>query len=134
MKRRAFAFGLQGFLWTALLVPAQALAQRPAQPIYRPTRPGRPDRPYRPGRFDTGGVNYGSSAGVFTVVSLRTRDHIVRLRDDAGNAADVVVNERLFDIDELKPGDIVAVDFFVGGDNDDQIQAASIEKLELVPQ
>ena len=96
--------------------------------------PGRPDRPYRPGRLDPGGVNYGSAAGVFTVVAVRGRDQILRVRDDAGNAADVVVSERLFDLDDLKPGDIVAIDFFVRGDNDDRLEAASIEKLELVAQ
>lgn len=139
MNRRDFVFALlRGASGIALLAPVCAMAQliqRPVQPIYRPTRPGgRPDRPYRPGRLDTGGVNYGSAAGVFTVVSVRTRDHIVRLRDENGNAADVYVSERLFDLDDLQSGDAVAVDFFAPGDNDDQIQAASIEKLEVVQQ
>ncbi|MGZ8981343.1 MAG: hypothetical protein ACXW2D_11390 [Burkholderiaceae bacterium] len=133
MNRRAATFMLlRGVLSLALFVSATAgLGQRVTQPIYRP-RPGRPDVSPRPGRLDPGGVNYGSAPGVFTVVSISARDNRVRLRDDDGNAADVYVNERLFDVEALSAGDVVAVDFFVKDDNDDRIEVASIEKLELV--
>ena len=131
MNRRAAAFGLlQGVLSIAMTASAtDAFGQRVTQPIYRP-RPGRPDLPLRPGRLDPSGVNYGSAPGVFTVVSVSARDNTLRLRDADGNAADVYVSERLFDVETLSAGDVVVVDFFVGNDNPDRIEAALIEKLE----
>ena len=131
MNRRA-AIGrlLRGVLPTALLaLPIASMAQRVTPPIYRP-RPGRPDLPLRPGRLDPGGANYGYAPGVFTVVSFDARDNTVRLRDDEGNAADVYVSERLFDVETLRAGDVVVVDFFVRDDGNDRLEAASIEKLE----
>lgn len=134
MNRRAAAFRLlQGVLSIALTASAAAaLGQRVTQPIYRP-RPGRPDLPLRAGRLDPSGVNYGSAPGVFTVVSVSARDNMLRLRDEAGNSADVYVNERLFDVETLSAGDVVVVDFFVRDDNTDRLEAASIEKLEPAP-
>ena len=134
MNRRAVAFRLlQAVLSIALTASATgALGQRVTQPIYRP-RPGRPDLSLRPGRLDPGGVNYGSAPGVFAVVSVSARDNTLRLRDEGGNAADVYVNERLFDVEALSAGDVVAVDFFVRDDNDDRLEAALIEKLEPAP-
>lgn len=115
-------------------VPVRTRAQRVSQPIYRPVRPGRADRVVRPGRLGPGGINYGAASGAYTVVAVRDRDNVVRLRDNDGNAADVYVSQRLFDLSTLTPGDVVAVDFFTGGDNDDRLEAASIEKLERVEQ
>jgi hypothetical protein len=133
MTRRHLAAGLAlGAVWFALVVPLRAAAQRVSQPIYRPVRPGRADRVVRPGRLDAGGVNYGAAPGAYTVVSVRDRDNVVRLRDENGNAEDVYVSQRLFDLNTLKPGDVVAVDFFAGGDNDERLEAATIEKLERV--
>jgi len=134
MNRRDAAFSLlQAVVSIALTASATAaLGQRVAQPIYRP-RPGRPDLPLRPGRLDPSGVNYGSAPGVFTVVSISARDNTLRLRDADGNAADVHVDERLFDVETLKAGDAVVVDFFVGDDNADRIEAALIEKLDPAP-
>ena len=131
MNRRNAAFWLlQGVLSIALTASATAaLGQRVTQPIYRP-RPGGPDLPLRPGRLDPSGVNYGSAPGVFTVVSISARDNTLRLRDADGNAAEVYVDERLLDVETLSAGDVVVVDFFVGNDNADRIQAALIEKLE----
>lgn len=108
-----------------------AVAQRPSQPIYRPVR-GRPDRPLHPGRF-SGGVNYGAAPGTFIVVAVDTRDQVVRLRDEDGRTADVYVSPRLFDLAVLVPGDAVVVDFYVPDDNDDRLEAASIDKLERAP-
>ena len=134
MNRRAAAFRLlREVLSIALTASATAaLGQRVTQPIYRP-RPGLPDLPLRPGRLDPGGVNYGSAPGVFTVVSVSARDNTLRLRDENGNAADVYVNERLFDVETLSAGDVVVVDFFVRNDDADRLEAALIEKLEPAP-
>jgi hypothetical protein len=99
-----------------------ALAQRPSQPGSRPGRPGRPGRFY-------GGVNYGAAPGVFTVAAVNTRDSLLQLRDEDSRTAEVYVSPRLFDVATLKVGDQVVVDFFVQGDNDDRLEAASIERL-----
>lgn len=133
MNRRTANFWLlRGVLPIALFASATAsMGQRVTQPIYRP-RPGRPDLSLRPGRLDSSGVNYGSAPGVFTVVSVSARENTARLRDDGGNVADVYVNERLFDVETLRAGDVVVVDFFVRDANDDRLAAASIEKLEQV--
>lgn len=129
MLARAIALGLTPL---ALIAGASgALAQRPLHPVYRPL-PGRPGLPLRPGRFP-GGVNYGAAPGVFIVVAVDSRENVVQLRDDEGRAAQVFVSPRLFDLAALAPGDAVAVDFFVGGDNDERLEAASIDRLERVP-
>jgi hypothetical protein len=96
-----------------------ALAQRPSQPG---SRPGRPGRFY-------GGVNYGAAPGVFTVAAVNTRDSLLQLRDEDSRMAEVYISPRLFDVATLKVGDQVVVDFFVQGDNDDRLEAASIERL-----
>jgi hypothetical protein len=82
------------------------------------------------GRFYEGGTNYAPAAGVFKVNAVDTRENIVKLSDADGRTADVYVNPRSFDLTTLKPGDEVAVDFFVPDDNDDRLEAASIYKLE----
>lgn len=133
-RRRVVLGSLHGVLAAALWVSAaMARAQRVSQPIYRPLpgRPIRPGLPLRPGRFDSGGVSYGAAPGVFTVASINARDNAVRLRDDAGNTADVYIQERVLDVETLAVGDIVAVDFLVQGDSEDRLEAASIDKLEV---
>lgn len=133
-RRTALSWLCRRTLAIALLAPAAAaLAQRVSQPIYRPRlgRPVRPGLPLRPGRLDTGGVNYGAAPGIFTVVSVSARDNAVRLRDEGGNTADVIVSERLLDVETLKAGDVVAVDFLVQGDGGERLEAASIDVLEL---
>ena len=130
IDRRGVVLGLlQGAMALVLFASTTAtLGQRVTQPIYRPP-PGRPNLRLRPGLLDPSGVNYGSAPGSFTVVSITAPDNAMRLRDDAGNVADVYVSERMFDVETLKPGDVVVVDFFVPGDNDDRLEAASIEVL-----
>lgn len=124
MDRRTFLSSL----WLATLAAPHAVrAQRPTHPI---ARPGRPGLPMRPGRLYEGGTNYAPAAGVFKVEAVNTRENIIRLGDGEGRSADVYVNPRMFDLSTLKAGDQVAVDFFVPGDNDDRLEAASIYKLE----
>jgi hypothetical protein len=105
-----------------------SLGQRVTQPIYRP-RTGQPDLSLRPGRLAPSGDNYGFAPGIFTVVSVSARDNRLRLRDNDGHAEDVYVDERLFDVETLTAGDLIVVDFFVRGDNDERLEAASIERL-----
>lgn len=127
MNRRRFLASL-GLAVAA--TPGGVLAQRPTPPINRPVGPGRPGLPARPGRFYDGGMNYAPAAGVFKVDAVDTRENILRLSDGDGRSGNVYVSPRMFDLSTLKPGDQVAVDFFVPGDNDDRIEAASIFKLE----
>lgn len=129
MNRRSFLAAAGGLGLMALPL-ASVFAQRPSQPIARPGRPGRPGLPVRPGRFYEGGMNYAPAAGVYKVEAVDTRENILRLSDGDGRSADVYVNPRMFDLSTLKPGDQVAVDFFVPDDNDDRLEAASIYKLE----
>jgi hypothetical protein len=128
MNRRRSLPRLAAMALLPLALATPSLAQRPTQPIYRPL-PGRPGRPVYPGRF-YGGNNYGAAPGVFTVVAVNSRDGLLRLRDQNGQSAEVYVSPRMFDLDTLNVGDEVAVDFFVGGDNDDRLEAASLDKVE----
>jgi hypothetical protein len=131
MNRRSSLSLLAALVLVPLLAGSgRARAQRPSQPIYRPV-PGRPGRPARPGRL-YGTSGYGAAPGVFVVAGVNSRDGLLRLRDEDGQTAEVYVSHRLFDIDTLKAGDEVAVDFFVGGDNDERLEAASIFKVERV--
>lgn len=127
MNRRAFVTDMVaiGVGLIALVSGSGVLAQRA-----RPGRPGHPGGAVRPGRFYEGGMNYAPAAGVFKVNAVDTRENIVKLSDADGRTADVYVNPRSFDLTTLKPGDEVAVDFFVPDDNDDRLEAASIYKLE----
>lgn len=131
MKRRAVLSGLATLPLLPLALAAasaDALAQRVSAPGYRPV-PGRPGRPLSPGRFSAGSA-YGAAPGVFTVAAVNSRDGLLRLRDADGNTAEVYVSPRMFDLDTLRVGDEVTVDFFVGDDNDDRLEAASIFKVE----
>lgn len=125
VNRRMSLSHLVKLTLTPLILAASeggALAQRPSQPGSRPGRPGRPGRVY-------GGVNYGAAPGVFIVAAVNARDSVLQLRDEDSRTAEVYVNPRLLDVATLKVGDQVVVDFFVQGDNDDRLEAASIERL-----
>ena len=102
-----------------------ARAQRPARPIARPPRP---DRPLVPGRFhpSSGGVASGPLPGLFTVVKVDTRAGTIQLRDDGGRSGTVHVDEDMIDLDALKAGDLVEVDFFVPDPGSNRLQAAGI--------
>ncbi len=134
MDRRTSFSRLVALTLTPLILAAfkPALAQRPSLPGYRPL-PGRPGRPLQPGRF-YGGMNYGPAPGVFIVGAVNERDSLLQLRDQDGRTAEVYVSPRMFDLATLRAGDEVMVDFFVPGDNDDRLEAASIEKVERASQ
>src|SRR5262245_47678284 len=107
---------------------SQAWAQRPSQPIARPPRQ-RPDRPLVPGRFNpdsTGGVPAGPLPGVFSVLAVDAKADTLRLRDDGGRTGVVHVDPDLFDIESLKGGDQVEVDFLVPGPGSTRLEAAGL--------
>lgn len=110
---------------------ADVWGQRPAQPIARPPGP-RPDRPLVPGRFnpDTGGVAAGPLPGAFTVVAVDTQASTLQLRDDSGRRGTVHVDQDLFDLESLKPGDRVEVDFLVPGPGATKLEAGGIWKVQ----
>ncbi|MCA3217540.1 MAG: hypothetical protein ING59_03070 [Burkholderiales bacterium] len=115
-----------------------AWAQRPANPIARPPRPSRPDRPDRPiapGRFyplDGGGVAQAPVPGMFTVVAVDSRGNTLQLRDYGGRSGTVLVAPDLIDLDCIKPGDVMEVDFLVPDPGSTVIAAAGIWKLAPV--
>ncbi|MEJ5992125.1 hypothetical protein WG902_19140 [Ramlibacter sp. PS3R-8] len=129
LQRRTFVSGLgsaAAFLWTA----GPARAQRPAHPIARP--PGvRAAGAIVRGRFGPdSGVASGALPGVYVVVAVDSNANTLRLRDEAGRTADVYVSERMMDLDSLKPGDEVEVDFAVPGPGSTRLEAAVIWKLQ----
>ena len=66
------------------------------------------------------------TTSVFEVVSVRASDRIVRLRGKDGKAADVYVQDHIYDVSKLKAGDKVKVDFFQPDEGDSRIRAAGM--------
>ncbi len=130
MARRAALSALfHGALALALAAArASSVAQRPARPIARPPRPVGPIGPGRlPRRAD--GVIAAQPPGVFIVRAVNPRENSMLLADTEGRTANVVVASDVFDVAELKPGDQVAVDFFVPNDSDTPLEAAGVWKM-----
>ncbi len=112
------AVGLGGFL-------GSGQAQRPSHPIARP--PGRlAGAAIVAGRFNSGGVAGGASPGLYTVVSVDGKASTLQLRDEVGTTAGVYVNPSLFNIETLKAGDQVEVDFVVPAAGSTRLEAAGI--------
>lgn len=106
-------------------IAAGAAAQRPAHPIARPPRPGPPG----PGRFNSGGVASGALPGLYVVVGVDINAATLQLRDEAGRTDVVHVNEDMFDLETLKPGDQVEVDFMVPDPGSTRLEAGGIWKV-----
>jgi hypothetical protein len=109
----------------------QVWAQRPAHPIARPPSQ-RPDRPLGPGRFNasTGGVPANPLPGLFTVVRVDMKAGTIQLRDDGGRSGTVHVDPDVIDLEPLKAGDLVEVDFLVPGPGSAKLEAAGIWKVQ----
>ena len=125
LQRRSFvslfAAALAGFA-------SSAWAQRPAHPIARP--PGvRLGGAIAAGRFD-GGVASGALPGVYTVVAVDTKAETLQLRDEGGRTGLVHVSEAKFDLDSLKPGDEVEVDFLVPASGSARLEAGGLWKVQ----
>jgi len=113
----------------AILIATSGRAQRPANPIARP--PGRRPGGLIPGRFEAeGGVASGVLPGVFVVVSVDAKSDMLQLRDEGGRSRAVHVNERMLDLETLKPGDEVEVDFLVPEPGATRLEAGTLWKVE----
>ena len=128
MKRRAFVVAsAHGALVLALASTAgDSRAQRPANPIAGPPRPG---GVFGPGRLLGGasdGVNRTMPPGIFTVRGVNAREHSVQLSDVDGRTARVQVDPAVFDLNGLKVGDDVLVDFVVPASANAPLRAAGI--------
>ena len=128
MQRRTLLSEFCCLFVAALAIAApvrQATAQRPAHPIARPPRP---DRPLAPGRFNPSAdsVARGPMPGLFTVVKVDARASTIQLRDDGGRTGVVHVDGDMIDLDALKPGDFVEIDFLVPEPGSTKLQAGGI--------
>ena len=126
LQRRTFVSAL-GSAAAILWIAAPARAQRPAHPIARPPRPA---QPLVPGRFNTSGVASGALPGVYVVVDVDARAETLKLRDEGGRTGDVRVKESVFDLESLKPGDEVEVDFLVPEPGSTGLQAGGLWKVQ----
>ena len=132
LQRRNFLSGLGTAALAAVvlgIVPG-ARAQRPSNPIARP--PGqRLAGALVAGRFDaSGGVAKGASPGVYAVVAVDTQAEALQLRDGDGRTALVYVNGDSFDLDSVKPGDEVEVDFLVPEPGRTRLEAGGVWKVQ----
>lgn len=123
LQRRTFVSGIGA---AAAVLGAAAWAQRPVQPIARP----RPHRPLGRGRFQTGGVASGALPGLFVVIEVDAKADTLKLRDENNQTGVVRVNEDLFDIETLQPGDEVEVDFLVPDPGTTQLEAGGLWKVQ----
>ena len=90
----------------------------------------RGDRVLRPGTIPAE-ENYAPMAiGTLEVLAVRPADRVIRLRDKEGKSADVHVQEHVYDLSKLKPGDKVKVDFYQPVEGDTQLRAAGIWPAE----
>ena len=84
-----------------------------------------------PGRFNPGGgVASGPLPGVYVVVGVDTKAATLQLRDEGGRIALVHVNEDMFDLASLKPGDEVEVDFLVPDPGSARLEAGGLWKVQ----
>lgn len=132
LQRRTFVAGLGraalGVTVTWIVAPARA--QRPAHPIARPPHL-RPGGLPGPGWFEVqGGVASGALPGVYVVVGVDEKAGTLQLRDGSGRIGVVHVDERMLDIESLKPGDEVEVDFLVPDPGSTRLAAGGIWKVQ----
>jgi len=132
LQRRKFVSGVgrAGLGVAAIWFISHARAQRPSQPIARPPGP-RPGGPLVPGRFESeGGVASGAVPGVYVVVAVDPKAETLQLRDGGGRTSVVHVNDHVLDLDSLKPGDEVEVDFLVPAAGSSRLEAGSVWKVQ----
>ena len=86
----------------------------------------RGDRVLRPGTIPADETYAPMAIGTLEVLSVRPADRILRLRDKDGKAADVHVQEHVYDLSKLKAGDKVKVDFYQLDEGETQLRAAGV--------
>lgn len=80
-------------------------------------------------RNRSGTINYAPRPGVFVVDEVDHYHRTVRLRARNGATADVHVDDDVYDLSKLKPGDRIQVDFLVPDEVDERPAAATIWPL-----
>lgn len=80
-------------------------------------------------RNQSGSINYAPRPGVFVVLAVDDYARTVTLRARNGVTADVVVDDRAYDVSKLRPGDVIQVDFLVPNDEGEPLAAATIWPL-----
>jgi hypothetical protein len=127
LQRRTFISG-SGYAAIAALasgLASSAWAQRVTNPIAR-----RGGMLLVPGRFDSGGVASGALPGIYVVVAVDADAETLQLRDAGGRTGLVHVKEGIADLDSLKPGDEVEVDFLVPDPGGSKLEAGGLWKVQ----
>jgi hypothetical protein len=128
MQRRTLLPAIACLCVGAIGPARHASAQRVTQPIARP--PGqRAAGALVSGRFNPG-VAAGPAPGLFTVVSVDARASTLQLKDEGERSGLVHVNADMFDVEDLKAGDLVEVDFLVPVVGSPALEAAGIWKVQ----
>jgi hypothetical protein len=77
-------------------------------------------------RMVGGGLNYAPRPAVYAVLSVDADAGTVQLRAADGRTGNVYVDEAVFDVSTLKPGDKIRVDFVVPDETNKGLRAASV--------
>jgi hypothetical protein len=77
-------------------------------------------------RMVGGGLNYSPKPAVYAVISVDPDERTVQLRAADGRTGTVYVDEAVFDVSALKPGDKIRVDFVVPDGTNKGLKAASV--------
>ena len=112
-----------------VLLATAALGSAEAQSVGG-VRGDRGDRVLRPGTIPADELYAPMAVGTLEVLSVRPADRVIRLRDKEGKSADVHVQQHVYDLSKLKPGDKVKVDFFQPAEGDTQLRAAGVWPAE----
>lgn len=77
-------------------------------------------------RMQGGRINYAPQPAVYSVISIDSSARMVQLRAADGRTGAVYVDEDIYDLSKLKPGDKIRVDFVVPDSTNKKLSAASI--------
>ena len=77
-------------------------------------------------RNQSGSINYAPRPAVYTVVAVDPYNRIVQLQTRQGRTIEVLVDENVYDLATVKPGDHLRIDFLVPNEGDPQLAAATV--------
>src|SRR4029434_2238697 len=77
-------------------------------------------------RMQGGGINYAPQRAVYTVISTDSYAQTVQMRGKDGNVLSVYVNEDVYNISKLNPGDKIQVNFLEPDGMNNKLAAANI--------